>query len=88
MVEIKYQPIKEIVVHEIIKYSLDDFLKQYYRDPPEIRAKKYKELEPSLLIESYKLEVDNTKDKLIDELQDKMQKLQDKMTRIELLNKS
>ncbi len=63
------------------------YLKQYYRDPPEIRAKKYKELEPSLLIESYKLEVDNSKDKLIDELQDKMQKLQDKMTRLELINK-
>ena len=44
-------------------------------------------LEPSLLIESYKLESEKTKDKIISNLQEEMQKLQDKMTRLELLNK-
>ena len=64
------------------------YLKQYYRKTPEEMAKMYKELEPSLLIESYKLEVDNTKDKLIDELQSKMMKLEDHLRRIELMPES
>jgi len=63
------------------------YLKQYYRETPEERAKKYKELEPSLLIESVKLETEKAKDKIIESLQEQMQKLQDKMTRMELLNK-
>lgn len=63
------------------------YLKQYYRETPEERAKKYKELEPDLLIESVKLEAEKTKDKIIESLQLDMKKLQDKMTRIELLNK-
>lgn len=62
------------------------YLKQYYRETPEERAKKYKELEPSLLIESYKMESEKIKDKIIANLQEEMQKLQDKMTRLELLN--
>ncbi len=63
------------------------YLSQYYRKSPQERAKMYLELEPSLLIESIKPEVEKTKDRIIDELQDKMQKLQDKMTRLELLSK-
>lgn len=64
------------------------YLKQYYRETPEERAKKYNELEPSLLIESQKLETEKTKDKIIEGLQTEMQELQDKMTRLELLNKN
>jgi len=64
------------------------YLKQYYREPPEERAKKYKELEPSLLVESIKPETEKTKDKIIESLQKQMQKLKDKMTRLELLNKT
>jgi len=63
------------------------YLKQYYRETPEERAKKYLELESSLFIESFKLETEKTKDKLISSLQDEMKKLQDKMIRLELLNK-
>jgi len=62
------------------------YLKQYYREPLEERARKYKELEPSLLVESNKPETEKTKDKIIESLQKEMQKLQDKMTRIEYLN--
>ena len=63
------------------------YLKQYYREPLEDRAKEYEELEPSLLIESVKLETEKTKDKIITSLQEDIKKLQDKMIRIELLNK-
>ena len=63
------------------------YLKQYYGLPLEERAKKYKELEPSLLIESVMLESEKTKDNLIESLQEQMEKLQAKMTRLELLNK-
>ena len=62
------------------------YLKQYYRETPEERAKKYKQLEPSLFIESFKLETEKTKDRLISSLQEEMKKLQDKMIRLELLN--
>ena len=64
------------------------YLKQYYRETPEERAKKYKELESSLFIESYKVEVGSkAKDELIEKLQESMARLQDKMTRLEFLNK-
>ena len=62
------------------------YLKQYYREDPTERAKKYLELESSLLIESVQIESDKTKDKIIETLQENMQKLEDKMLRIELLN--
>ena len=62
------------------------YLKQYYGLTDEERAKLYKELEPSLLIESVMLESEKTKDNLIESLQGQMEKLQAKMTRIELLN--
>lgn len=64
------------------------YLKQYYRETPEERAKKYNELESSLLIESVKLETEKTKDKIIEDLQVQMEKLKDQMLRIELLNKT
>ncbi len=64
------------------------YLKQYYRQTDEERAKKYKELEPDLLIKSQKLESEITKDKIIEDMQAEMQKLKDKMTRLELLNES
>ncbi len=64
------------------------YLKQYYRETPEERAKKYNELEPNLLIESVKLETEKTKDKIIEDLQAEMEKLKDQMLRIELLNKN
>jgi len=63
------------------------YLKQYYRLSDEERAQKYKELESSLLIESRRPDAEKAKDKIIESLQEQMQKLQDKMTRIELLNK-
>ena len=64
------------------------YLKQYYRETPQERAKKYKELESSLFIESYKVEVGSkAKDELIENLQESMARLQDKMTRLEFLNK-
>ena len=62
------------------------YLKQYYREDPQERAKKYKELEPSLFIESVKMESEKTKDKIIESMQDQMDKLTAKMQRIELLN--
>ena len=63
------------------------YLKQYYRETPEERAKKYKELESSLLIESVKLEVEKTKDKVIETLQEQVQKLQHQMEVYELTHK-
>jgi len=60
------------------------YLKQYYRETPEERARKYKELEPSLLIEKYQVE-DTNKDRTIEYLQSQMQKLQEEMLRIKLL---
>lgn len=62
------------------------YLKQYYREDPKERAKKYKELEPSLFIESVKMESEKTKDKIIESMQEQMDKLTAKMQRIELLN--
>jgi len=62
------------------------YLKQYYREDPKERANKYLSLEPSLLIESVKVEADKTKDKIIESLQEEMSALRDKMTRIELKN--
>jgi len=64
------------------------YLKTYYDLTDEERAKMYKELEPHLLVESYSLESEKSKDKKIERLQEEMKKLQDKMTRIELLNNS
>ena len=62
------------------------YLKQYYRETPEERARRYKELEPSLFIETIEVE-SKTKEKIIETLQNEMKKLQDEMTRIKLLNK-
>jgi len=62
------------------------YLKQYYRETPEERARKYKELEPSLFIESFKLETEKTKDNIIKNLQEEMKRLQDKMTCLESMN--
>ena len=62
------------------------YLEQYYRLDAKNRAEMYKELESDLLIESVKVEADRTKDKIIETLQENMQKLEDKMLRIELLN--
>ena len=62
------------------------YLKQYYREDPKERAKKYKELEPSLFIESVKIESEKTKDKIIEDMQEQMDKLTAKMQRLELLN--
>ncbi len=61
------------------------YLPQYYALTPERRAEMYKELEPELLIESVKVEADKTKDKIIESMQEQMNKLQDKMLRMELL---
>lgn len=62
------------------------YLKQYYREDPKERANKYLTLEPSLLIESVKVEAEKTKDKIIENLESQMEELQNKMKRIELLN--
>ncbi len=62
------------------------YLKQYYRETDEERAKKYKELEPSLLIESIKPESEKKKDDIIENLQAQMLKLQDEVIRIKRLN--
>jgi len=62
------------------------YLKEYYRETPEEKAKKYKELEPSLLIISQKLESEKTKDKKIEDLENEMQELQAKMARWEVIN--
>ena len=61
------------------------YLKQYYRETPEERAKKYKELEPELFIESKKLEAEKTKDKIIEGLQNEMIELRAKFERFETL---
>jgi len=61
------------------------YLKQYYRETPEERARKYKELEPSLFIESFKLETEKTKDNIIKNLQEEMKRLEHKMTCLELM---
>jgi integrase len=58
------------------------YLEQYYALTPERRAEMYRELEPELLIESVKVEADHTKDKIINTLQEQMEKLQDEMQRI------
>jgi len=63
------------------------YLPQYYRKSPEERAKMYLELEPRLLIESIKPDVEKTKDMIINDLQIQMQKLQEKMQRIDELKK-
>ena len=62
------------------------YLKQYYREDPKERAAKYLTLEPSLLVESVKVQADNTKDKIIETLESQMEELQNKMKRFELLN--
>ena len=62
------------------------YLKQYYREDPKERANKYLTLEPSLIIESVKVEAEKTKDKIIENLESQMEELQNKMKRIELLN--
>jgi len=62
------------------------YLKTYYNLSPDERAKKYKELESSLFIESYKLESEKTKDKKIQDLENKMQELQSQMERWKLIN--
>jgi len=64
------------------------YLKQYYRETDEERAKKYKELEPSLYIESFKPETEKKKDDIIENLQAQMLKLQDEVTRIKRLDES
>jgi len=64
------------------------YLPQYYRKSPEERAKMYLELEPSLLIESIKPEVEKTKDRIIADLEIKMEKLEAESKRnSELLKK-
>jgi len=62
------------------------YLKQYYREDPKERANKYLTLEPSLLIESVKVEAEKTKDRVIETLQSQVEELQNNMKRIELLN--
>jgi integrase len=61
------------------------YLKQYYREDPKERAEKYAELEPYLYIESVNLEADKNKDKQIQNLEETVAKLQDKMRRLELI---
>jgi integrase len=65
------------------------YLKQYYREDPKERAKKYAELEPRLFIEVINLKEKAVKDKdqKIQNLESIVEKLQAKMLRIELLNK-
>jgi integrase len=64
------------------------YLKQYYREDPKERAKKYAELEPRLFIEviNLKEKVAKDKDQKIQNLESIVEKLQAKMLRIELLN--
>ena len=59
------------------------YLDQYYRLEPKKRAEMYKELENDLLIESVKVHVDKTKDKMITTLQEQMAKLQEEMLRLQ-----
>lgn len=58
------------------------YLKQYYREDPKERAKKYLELEPSLLIESVKIEADQANAKLMSDMQDQLVKMQDEIDRL------
>ena len=53
-----------------------EYLPQYYRKSAEDRAKMYLELEPRLLVESIKPESEKTKDKIINDLQKKMEQLE------------
>lgn len=62
------------------------YLKQYYRLSDEERAKKYLELEPELLIESRKPDAEKVKDKIIENMQKEMQKMQDALIRANILN--
>ena len=62
------------------------YLKQYYREDPKERANKYLALEPSLLIESVKVEAEKTKDAIIENLESQMAKMQAQMKRIMILN--
>lgn len=62
------------------------YLKQYYREDPKERAKKYKELEPNLLIESLRPESDKTKDKIIEDLQNQMEMMRAAMVREGIMN--
>ncbi|WP_182128421.1 site-specific integrase [Nitrosopumilus sp. b3] len=64
------------------------YLKQYYRLSEEDRAKKYKELESELFVESIQLESEKKKDKIIEDLQKEMSKMQDAMIRANILNES
>jgi len=63
------------------------YLEQYYQLGDEERAKKYSELEPTLLIESFKPESEKTKDKIIQEMKERMDKMQDQMDCIKLMDK-
>jgi integrase len=58
------------------------YLKQYYREDPKERAKKYLELESSLLIESVKIEADQVNAKLMSDMQDQLVKMQDEIDRL------
>jgi len=60
-----------------------EYLKQYYGKGPEERAKMYLELEPRLLVESIKPESEKTKDKVIEDLQGKMQRQQEQMQQLQ-----
>lgn len=51
------------------------YLKQYYRLDEKVRVKMYKELEPELLIESVKVEVDKKQKEQIDRLEKEMNEL-------------
>jgi len=64
------------------------YLKQYYQLEEKDRAKKYDELEPSLLIDSYKPESEKTKDRIIQEMQERMDKMQDQMDCIKVMEKA
>lgn len=61
------------------------YLKQYYREDPKERAKKYSELEPSLFIETQVNEAyEERKDKEIADLQETVKQMQKDMQRMEL----
>jgi len=62
------------------------YLKQYYREDPKERAKKYKELEPSLLILSFKPESERAKDEKIEDLQTQINELKAQMERRKLID--
>ena len=66
------------------------YLQQYYREDedPKLRGEKYKELEPSLLISSYKPESEKAKDEKIDNLQTQLNELQAQMKRWELIKQN